>query len=263
MAITKAKIAVVFVVAILLMGTGIGIVLREVLMASAEPNVPALAEAAPSATQTFAQVYGLQKNEVIRQVLPPYIPARLDFYRKQQEGPEPSANQIGQEALLIQWQNGKFQLWGRNGGPAYSANYLITMLLKDVYSQDLEGDISLDGVNIEGDIVVNAKASDEQVRVALENLIGKTTGVPVTLTYREVERPVIFFGGKWQARNPDGTPWNNKQDEQTIGIHGETTDRGGGNFGGGPIDHFAGTLGSFMNKTVVIEASGTPEAVRW
>ena len=109
----------------------------------------------------------------------------------------------------------------------------------------------------------NAKASDEQVRVALENLIGKTTGVPVTLTYREVERPVIFFGGKWQARNPDGTPWNNKQDEQTIGIHGETTDRGGGNFGGGPIDQFAGTLGSLMNKTVVIEASGTPEAVRW
>ena len=100
MAITKAKIAVVFVVAILLMGTGIGIVLREVLMAPAEPNAPALAEAAPSATQTFAQVYGLQRNEVIRQVLPPYIPARLDFYRKQQEGPEPSANQIGQEALV-------------------------------------------------------------------------------------------------------------------------------------------------------------------
>jgi hypothetical protein len=29
------------------------------------------------------------------------------------------------------------------------------------------------------------------------------------------------------------------------------------------MNYFAGTLGSFMNKTVVIEASGTPEAVRW
>jgi RNA polymerase sigma factor (sigma-70 family) len=264
MAVTNAKIAAVFVVAILLMGTGVGIVGRELLMTPAEPNVPAIAPAAPSEMQTFAQIYGLQNNEVIRQVLPPFIPARRDFFRKWNRMEPPlSANRVDQTALLIQWRNGNFQLWGTHWGPAYSANYLITMMLKDVYSQDLEGDTPLDGVNIEGDMIVDAKASDEQVRVALENLIGKTTGVPVTLTYRQVQRPVIVFRGKWQATNLDGTPSNNKQTEQTIKIQGEATDRGSGDFGWAPMDHFAGTLGSFMNKTVVIEASGTPKVVSW
>ena len=207
-------------------------------------------------SQMFEQVYGLRGNEVIRQVLPPFIPERLDFYR--QRGPGPMSEDLAsRESLLIHWRNGKFEFWGFTGRPLGDASYLITMLLKNVYSQDLEGDISLIGAFIDGDIVVDANASDEQMRLALESLIGKTVGVPAKLTFREVARPVIVFRGKWEAKNADGTPLDHKLALQNIEIHGDTSDRGRGErSGAGPMDGFAGNLGSWINKTIVVEASG-------
>ena len=107
MAMAKAKIAAVLVIVILLMGTGVGIVGWQLFLAPAEPNAASVAQlpvpAVPTAStmpQTFEQVYGVRDNDVIRRVAPPFVAARMDFYREQaKEQPPTPANQVAQKHL--------------------------------------------------------------------------------------------------------------------------------------------------------------------
>ena len=76
----------------------------------------------------------------------------------------------------------------------------------------------------------------------------------MTLTTREVLRPVIVFKGNWIGTNPDRSP--NDRRPNTVELYGVKLDpSGGGGGGSGTIDEFAKNAGSWIKKLVIIEAS--------
>jgi len=269
MGMAKVKMAAIVVVIVLLMGTGLGIVGWEVFMAPSEPGMGNTAPAgapvtapASAETQTFEQVYGLQGNDAIRRVEPPFVKARMDFYRKENAS-QAQAIPRGPDGMVIYWRAGKPQLWVMTfgNGRGYQVQDLLQYLL-NAYPQNLEGDARLASMNITGDFVINGDATKEQLRAGLEAIIGKAAGGPVTLTTREVLRPVIVFKGNWLAANPDRSP--NDRRPYTVELYGSKLDPGeGGGGGSGTIDEFAKNAGSWIKKLVIIEASGAPRSISW
>jgi hypothetical protein len=264
MAMTKSKIAAPLAIIALLMSTGVGIVGWRTLIAPAEPNAANVTPLPATSTTppTFQQAYGLQGNEVIRRVTPPYVKARMDFLRKI----NPQQARISPEfpgGLMIYARNGRFQLRQYRGMDFYLED-LIRMVL-NVDRQDWVEDASLAYAAIKGDFVVNADASEEQKRIALGKVIGEAVGGTVTFTFRDVVRPVIVFRGNWKARNPDGTLWDANRGDQDIQLYGENLDRGPLHSGesSGTIDEFCNALAFWISEPAVIQASGTPAKLSW
>jgi RNA polymerase sigma factor (sigma-70 family) len=265
MAMAKAKNAAGLVIVILLMGTGVGIVGWQLFLAPAEPNVASVAQfpaptvpIASTMPQTFEQVYGLRDNDVIRRVAPPFVAARMDFYRK---GNASQARLIpsGPDGMLIFWRNGKPQLWGMTfaRGEGFKIQDLMEYLL-NVYPQNLAGDSALARTAIKGDFVIRGDANPEQLRAGLEAMIGNAIGRPVTLTFREVREPAMVFKGIWKAANHDS---NNPF--PTIEIYGLKLGDDGSGGGAGSVDELASWIGEWIKKPVIIEASGAPKMTNW
>lgn len=214
----------------------------------------------------FDQVYALTESEVIRRVRPPFIAERMDYYRRERPSQAESMPQ-GPDAMMFLWRNGKADADGcffghqPDGGRGYSAQQLIEYLLK-VYRQDLEGNAHLAGMAMPGDFVVRAGANAEEYRVAIERIVAEASGGPVALTFREVQRPAIVFTGTWQAKNPNRKP--NDLRPIRIEIYGARMgDPGVGGGGTGSITDFAGWVGSWIEKSVLIEATGLPAKLSW
>ncbi|MGD0462905.1 MAG: hypothetical protein ABSB74_10495 [Tepidisphaeraceae bacterium] len=196
----------------------------------------------------FHETYALRPGETIRRVAPPFLPERLDYFRKVQ--PSRTVNPV---ALLVLWRDGALQLknWmyyvRSDGDSGFEAEQLIQSLLK-LYPQDIEGDLELARKVIPGDFVANADADIDQYRLALEKLVSETSGRAVSLTFREVPRPVIVFTGTWSPQAPHliqiyGSQMNNAP---TVRVSL------------GSIDHFAKWVGSWIGESVIVEAAGAP-----
>jgi hypothetical protein len=213
-------------------------------------------------SNSFEQVYGLRRGEAVRRVSPPFVEARMDFYRDLR----PSQAELrprGPDGMMIFWRDGKPQPWGMcfSGGKGYRAQDLIGNLLK-TFPQDLEGEAELAQASITGDFAVDAAADVEQIRTALEKIISQATGSVVALTFRTVQRPVIVFGGEWVAKTPDRGPID--RTPLRIEIYGaKLSDPNTGGGGTGNCDELAKCIGRWIEKTTIIEASGTPAKVSW
>ena len=183
MGMAKVKMAAIVIVIVLLMGTGLGIVGWEVFMAptestmtNIEPLTAPVTAPASAETRTFEQVYGLQGNDAIRRVEPPFFKARMDFYRKENPS-QAKAIPRGPDGMVIYWRAGKPQLWGMTfgNGQGYHVEDLLEYFL-DVYPQDLEGDSRLATMSISGDYVVRGDAKKEQLTSGLEAILGRAAG---------------------------------------------------------------------------------------
>jgi hypothetical protein len=159
-------------------------------------------------------------------------------------------------------------IWGSSFGAPYSIGELITNIL-NVYPQDLEGDSILAQQLIPGDFAISGDPRNSDVQKlssGLATLLTEAMGHKVTLTFRQVQRPIIVLRGKWQARNTDGTQVHfGKGEFQIIQIYGLELNPnhacGGG--GSGTVDQFAQWLGRWINRSVIIESTGAPAEVSW
>ena len=132
------------------------------------------------------------------------------------------------------------------------------------YAQELEGDASLTKMEIKGDLVVSKMPDAERYHAILEKIIGIVAGTRVKLTIREVERPVIVFKGKWKAKTVDGAALPAGHARQCIELYGARfTDPPIGSTYNGDVDKLAKSIGQWIDKTVVIQASDAPQELSW
>jgi len=249
MAMTKIKIAAVVAIIALLMGTAGTAV---VWVAFVSPPGPEIAVATPPAqtrpTSVLEQVYGLRGNELLRWVPPPFDKVREEVYK-------PSGFTRSPKAMVVFWWKGKPLITSDIPGPNwYDVTGLVYPILK-VWSQDVEGDPDVEKTVIPGDFVFNPNADPEQLEIPLAKLISQATGYPVTLTFRQVERPVIVFRGRWR-------PSTGKAD-QNIEVYGETSNGNSKEVRAGPVDLLADEIGEFIGKSVSIEATNLPQQLHW
>ena len=108
---------------------------------------------------------------------------------------------------------------------------------------------------IPGDFVFNPDADPQQLKIPLAKLISQATGYPVTLTFRQVERPVIVFKGKWQ-------PSSGKADQKIV-VYGETSNGISKDVTRGYVELLALEIGEFIGKSVSIEGTNLPRELHW
>ncbi|HTW94276.1 MAG TPA: hypothetical protein VMD30_05765, partial [Tepidisphaeraceae bacterium] len=119
--------------------------------------------------------------------------------------------------------------------------------------------------SIPGDFVVNPDATQEQLAASLGKIFSKIAGTPIRLVFRNVERPVIVFSGKWQQKRIAGVTPIPGRNPDAIEIYGLAlnSNRSYSEGGDGPFSDFAGWLGEYIDKTVVFEATNLPRNPSW
>jgi RNA polymerase sigma factor (sigma-70 family) len=247
MTMAKIKIAAVAAIIALLMGTA-GTAVVWVTLDS--PPVPQIAIATPPAQprplSPVEQVYGLRDNEFIRIVPPPFDKVREEVYKLWGFTKAP-------QAMVVFWNGGKPSIRAEmegpgNGAVGFNIEYLGQVILLTL-PQDVEGDAK--NMRIAGDFVYDTRASTEQLTDALAKIASSAIGHPVTLTFRQVERPVIVFRGKWR-------PSTGK-----IQVYAAKLDGGQYNNGPGRASTMAGAIGELIGESVFIEATNVPDLVDW
>jgi hypothetical protein len=198
----------------------------------------------------------------VMRVTPPFSASRLVFYRQANSG---QANRIprGPDAMLLQWRGQQLEPWGMRFGSSYTASELIRALLGVRSAKQLEGDPTVLSATVEGDIVLDAAAPLDNRRTGLEKILGDIAGNAVTIEFREVERPVTVLGGQWKYHPVD----DNTPQSLRIEMYGpdfnpkDRRNYGGG--GSGDAEMFAGAVGNWLSREVVIDCPTFPKRVSW
>ena len=262
-----SKITAAMTAAILLiMAAGAAVAVWEIIVQPAPPAPPLQVQSFPPASQPapsavvpvdpiaeFSRVYSLSTGEALKWIEPPYVPGRLEFYRRQRPQ-QAKRNPNGPTAMIIFMHDGRPNISIMRFGNGFAAVGVCRFTL-GIALQDIEGDKSLAPGGIKGDILVNPEGNPDQILAADEKLIRTATSVPIKLTFRQVQRPVIVFHGTWTPAYIDGKV-------QIFGLTKDTNYRTeAGGFG--TPKRFAQRLSEWLGESVAVEASDLPESINW
>jgi RNA polymerase sigma factor (sigma-70 family) len=256
-AMTKIKIAAAFAILLLAIATaGTAVVL--VMNPSIAPQTASLpAPTSPPTSQpTVQKVYSIRPNELIRAIPRPFSPVRAQVYKRYGLKNPPDSMVLGlygSDNMAVALYGNSLFLRSEMEGPGplasgYDLQSLAGILL-DLRTQDIEGDSRR--TIIPGDILYRQAASPEQLRAALEELAFQATNQHITFNFREVERAVIVFQGKW---NPS---------IQKIQVYAKDLDTIQYDYGPRPTRALAPEIGQFIGESVFIEGQGVPDHINW
>lgn len=213
---------------------------REARLAKVEPE--------------FSKVYRLGEKEVLR-----HIPEPLDrelrsrWYRA--VFGRPQSNKMEILTLYLQWKDARPQWKGAAIGFSKGGMPIrdVLMMLNAVSPQYIEGDQGLLNRKIPGDWVFDPKAPADEIVAAMQPVLQKEWGVPVKLTFREVERDVYVARGRWDFKPISA-------DFPDVQIYGTFLDKDSGSGGAtGNFDKFLRAAGSWIGMPIVNEATEPPK----
>ncbi len=261
MAKVKITAAIILTATVVAGSTGVAVKLAHDASLRQTPG-PAvvLADAAPAspAKTPFDEVYGLDESEILRHIPPPFVPQRMEFYRK--ENPSQAQAMPKGDGMIVHWRDGKPHLWSMTYGPGYTIQDLLEYF-QHQHGQNLEGDPALLSTVVPGDFSVREGWDQDQMRGALEQMLAEALRQDIRLTFREVDRPVVVLSGSWKGiKKVDAT-----QQDSTVEIYGKqlNTHRelAGGGFGS--LQDFGDGLGEWIGQSVVFEVKDAPNQIAW
>lgn len=235
--------------------------LRNIQKASA----PILAEMAEK------HGYGLEDDQLVRVVRPPFDDIRMKYY---QAGNPAQAKAIprGPDAMSFRWKDGHLSIRGMafgNGG--YSvANALST--LQGFARREIEGDGELIGTAVSGDWIVREGCANSEFLEQIEQLLRVEYELPIRLKYEDVEREVWVASDEYKFSPLPGQPARDETQltdrkvvsdpVQIFRKECNTDGRGGG--GMGDLAEFLQHLGDAIGDQVVDSAFERPEiSISW
>jgi hypothetical protein len=216
----------------------------------------------------FDEIYSLRNDEVLRCVHPPFLPERLELYRKTRHS-QAAAIPRGPEAMMLRWNAGdvlepladaRITIWSMHFGSSETLPSLVEKLL-DIYPQEIEGDRELLDRQLPGDFVYRPGADESLYLAALGKIIEGQIDGPVNFVFRQVDRDVIVLRGDWKFSPVDEVARERRSVEIYEGKLNTSRNRGGG--GTGEAKDFAGWLGRYVGQQVILEAQGVPGKLTW
>jgi hypothetical protein len=204
----------------------------------------------------FSRIYALQPNEIFKRIAPPFASARLAFFRAESYG---QSNADPPAAMTITFEpDGTFRPTAiRFNGTERLSDVIVSLL--HVYPQDIDGDPTLLDTPIPGDFIVRDGTTAEQLLGPIQQMMGDELETPMTLVFHNVERPVIVLKGQWSFK----PLLNGAGDRDVIQLYASKLTNQGGGGGGGDAQQMVNWLGRYINRPVVLEATGVPPTVSW
>jgi hypothetical protein len=202
----------------------------------------------------FAAVYRLDDGQVLKLIAPPFIPERNRYFADHQ------INQFGnmQNGISVfRWGGGEVE-WNRwSGGPRTVENVLCFCAQIPRYKIEME---EFDRMRrIDGDWVIRAGATEDDLVAAIARQIGLSTEWLVYFQKKMMEREVFVAHGKY---NPTGKPPTAGEPPLIhlfVDKHGKPN-----NLAVGDVSLFLTTLGETMNTEVIDETGdGQRKGAYW
>jgi formylglycine-generating enzyme required for sulfatase activity/beta-lactamase regulating signal transducer with metallopeptidase domain len=174
-----------------------------VLYADSPPAAPGQEQ---QALADFEQAYQLEPGQLVKRIKRPYLPGRILNYQKWWAGAFAQSNYKTSGTFLpavYPERDGKlgqpsFHFVGGIERNTVPASDLINSLgaVLDLRWREVEDPDKLLEQKVEGDYVIRADAPLDKVFAAFGQVLKTECGVPVSLEFREVERPVVVISGE-------------------------------------------------------------------
>lgn len=231
--------------------------LRNIQNASA----PVLAEMAEK------HGYGLEEDQLVRVVRPPFPDIRMKYYQTGNPG-QAKAIPRGPDAMSFRWKDGQMSNWGMTfgNGQGYSVSDVLCTL-QGFASREIEGDGELIGTDVSGDWIVREGASNSEFLEQIEQLLRVEYELPIRLKYEDVEREVWVADGEYKFSPLPGQPARSETqliDRKVVSdpvqiFRKECNTDGSGGGGSGDLSEFLQALGDAIGNQVVDSAFERPE----
>ena len=208
---------------------------------------PPISEAEEWALEAFYRIYRLEPGEDFKRIASPFLPGRLVYYRTTNPG-QAKLVPRGPEVMHFRW-NGKLRRWGSSFGRIRLRHILRGVA--GLYPYEIEGDERLIEREMSSDFIIREGASQDAIIDGLRESLAGQPGMPVSLTFREVERPVIVARGRFELRL--------LPNRRAIELYEESlTDQTRGGGGSGNFGEFLKWVGMYINMHVIDEAKVRP-----
>jgi hypothetical protein len=213
--------------------------------------------AAPAlSNQWHAEVYGLDPDEVVRFIPPPYSPQRMKDFARGWAGAPPK-NELGQLAYHVL--PTRTQQWGMSSarGTLLSAlDFCNKMTLGD-----LEIPHELRKLPADGDWIIRIDAPMVQRMKAFESIISSITARNIVIEQKSAERNVIVARGRWQFHQVSGARSMNSAIHFYTDILDSQQGAGGGS---GNLTQVFHRLEDIAHRKVIDEVTDRPtKDIEW
>lgn len=211
--------------------------------------------------------YGLEEDQVVRVVRPPFDAIRMKYYTV---GHPSQAQAIprGPDAMSFRWKDGQLSNWGMTfgDGRGYSVSAVLNTL-QGFARREIEGDGELIGTKVSGDWIVRVGASNTEFLEQLEQLFRVEYELPIRLKYEDVEREVWVASDEYKFTPLPGQPVRDETqltDRRVVSdpvqiFRKEFNTDGTGGGGTGDLAEFLQSLGDAIGDQVVDSALERPE----
>jgi len=205
--------------------------------------------------------YALEPGCVIRRVLPPFRPERLEILRTLSPDSQAQFGPDGPAAMFLEW--------GRCGLRPSMTSIRLAHRFVDVADRSLnthywdwEGDLALLSQRVEGDIVVRADASEAEYVDGLNQLAEELwPGENVRLKSVQVRRQVNVLTGKWNFKPVDS--YAESRGRLEFFMHELDSDRQRLGERTATLPEFAASLSRYTGMQIFIEAEQAPDKITW
>lgn len=232
---------------------------RESSPVSRQPSVRApAAEAQPQATSSplaeFDQVYVLAEGQVLKRIAPPFVPDRLEYFRRTNPS-QAKTIPDGPQVMRLGWSDQLHPLSMGYGNGLSQLGETLRGLGLQRYEYD--GPKELLDLAVPGDWIIRDGSTIQDRLAALEGILRDELKQPVRFERRIVERDTIVIRGDWQFHpSPDVQPGDSKY----VNLYADEADatdatKGSSGFGTSALPELFAIVGSYLNLPVADERS--------
>jgi hypothetical protein len=204
-------------------------------------------------------LYVLRGDEALRRLANPQTAARRTLFAKLAATGLAGDRPAPAVALIIGFKGTSLQEWSWDFNNDFTLSFLLEYLLR-FYPQQVEGDYA--AMPIPGDFVFDVNASTDPRRLALQKILQDELREPIALTERAVLRNVIVLHGKWRF-TPSSSPRAKNNIAPDIEFYEHKINPNPTNAGAGDSSRFAGELGKYIGRQVIVEAANIPSGLFW
>ncbi|MCI0701421.1 MAG: sigma-70 family RNA polymerase sigma factor [Planctomycetia bacterium] len=269
-------------------GVGIAFALPRDIPANDPPIAPKATEPLPLLVKAaaadekepawkveFRKVYGLKDGELIRRVAPPYPECRAEYFRDEirelykrnkMDPPEKELkHDYTKHFTKFAWKDGwtvpelRRMVVPVKPDEGISLAQLLDMTTgfhKTRIESEREAVLKL---KVTGDFVVRAGADPEKIAEKLGVILHNLHPIVVSLSFKDVERDVYVFSGKYKAKPlPD-----RKENEIEVYASQLQDKNSGGGGGSGSVKELIGHIERFVNHPVMLGEVEGAKRVSW
>ena len=209
--------------------------------------------------ERFYGIYSLQDDEVLKRIVPPFMPERRNYYLNQPRPPSSDDDYDMVSQYIFYWDDGLSLRTMSMGGLIRRLNHILRAVIG---LSDFEYEIPDELLNIDmsGDWILRKDAPKEVLLKSLEKIIKEETERDIEFVKRQVQADVITASGQYSFK-----PLAGIEDGKYILLSTNKTDTyvGGGGGGSGTIEEFLRLVGSRINMKIINETEPQNIKIRW